>query len=125
LPQFDQATFFNQIFWFFLGFFCFYFITVYFFLPFLCENLKYRKKKLENNFIFFKKTNFENYTQYSYVNNIFFVQGDLLNSIIINIFADCLNFVKPLKSQLGASCSFKDSQIISLIQFINYLKFSK
>ena len=91
----------------------------------MCENLKYRKKKLENNFIFFKKTNFENYTQYSYVNNIFFVKGDLLNSTIINIFADCLNFVKPLKSQLGASCSFKDSQIISLIQFINYLKFSK
>ena len=49
MPQFDQASFLNQIFWLFFIFLNFYFFVTYFFLPFLCENLKFRKKKLIEN----------------------------------------------------------------------------
>ena len=46
MPQFDQFSFFNQVSWFLLFFFNFYFFITYFFLPKICYNLKFRKKKI-------------------------------------------------------------------------------
>ena len=46
MPQFDQFSFFNQVSWFFFFFFNFYFFITYFFLPKICYNLKFRKKKI-------------------------------------------------------------------------------
>lgn len=66
MPQFDQFSFFNQVSWFLFFFFNFYFFVTYFFLPKICYNLKFRKKKIifdnkkksqinfeRNNLIFF------------------------------------------------------------------------
>lgn len=44
MPQFDKITFFNQIFWFLLAFFAFYFLLLRFLLPVLAASLKTRKK---------------------------------------------------------------------------------
>ena len=46
MPQFDQLSFTNQVFWFFFFFLSFYFLISYFFLPKLSENIKFRKKKI-------------------------------------------------------------------------------
>jgi hypothetical protein len=65
MPQFDQFSFFNQVSWFLFLFFNFYFFITYFFLPKICYNLKFRKKKLIFDNEKKKKINFEK-------NNIFF-----------------------------------------------------
>ena len=46
MPQFDQITFFNQIFWLFIFFSGFYLISLKVFLPKLSSVLKARTKKL-------------------------------------------------------------------------------
>ena len=46
MPQFDQITFFNQIFWLTFFFISFYFIILKNYLPKLSSALKTRKKKL-------------------------------------------------------------------------------
>ena len=46
MPQFDQITFFNQIFWLTFFFLSFYFIILKNYLPKLSAGLKTRKKKL-------------------------------------------------------------------------------
>nr|YP_009547915.1 ATP synthase F0 subunit 8 [Bremia lactucae]AZL92967.1 ATP synthase F0 subunit 8 [Bremia lactucae] len=46
MPQFDQFSFFNQVSWSLFFFFNFYFFVTYFFLPKICYNLKFRKKKI-------------------------------------------------------------------------------
>ena len=69
MPQFDQFSFFNQVSWFLLFFFNFYFFITYFFLPKICYNLKFRKKKL--NFDNEKKNqiNFEKNNIFIFFNN--------------------------------------------------------
>nr|YP_010508037.1 ATP synthase F0 subunit 8 [Phytophthora clandestina]UXG56378.1 ATP synthase F0 subunit 8 [Phytophthora clandestina] len=62
MPQFDQFSFFNQVLWFLFFFFNFYFFVTYFFLPKICYNLKFRKKKIifdnkKKNQINFEKNN--------------------------------------------------------------------
>nr|YP_010394805.1 ATP synthase F0 subunit 8 [Phytophthora versiformis]DAZ89242.1 TPA_asm: ATP synthase F0 subunit 8 [Phytophthora versiformis] len=62
MPQFDQFSFFNQVSWFLFFFFNFYFFFTYFFLPKICYNLKFRKKKIifdnqKKNQINFEKNN--------------------------------------------------------------------
>lgn len=77
MPQFDQFSFLNQIFWFFSFFFLFYFIITYFCLTNICYNIKFRKKKLyfnlnENNKITFEK------------NKLFFFFNNLYKKIYFN-----------------------------------------
>ena len=62
MPQFDQFSFFNQVSWFFFFFLNFYFFITYFFLPKICYNIKFRKKKIvfdnqKKNQIHFEKNN--------------------------------------------------------------------
>jgi hypothetical protein len=62
MPQFDQFSFFNQVSWFLFFFINFYFFITYFFLPKVCYNLKFRKKKIivnnnKKNQINFEKNN--------------------------------------------------------------------
>lgn len=62
MPQFDQFSFFNQVSWSLFFFFNFYFFVTYFFLPKICYNLKFRKKKIifdnkKKNQINFEKNN--------------------------------------------------------------------
>lgn len=49
MPQFDSLSYLNQVIWFMFVFLSFYFMMTYFFLPFLCKILKFRKKKITNN----------------------------------------------------------------------------
>jgi hypothetical protein len=49
MPQFDQFSFLNQVSWFLFFFFYFYFLITYYFLPKICYNLKFRKKKIIMN----------------------------------------------------------------------------
>ena len=62
MPQFDQFSFFNQVSWFLFFFLNFYFFITYFFLPNICSNIKFRKKKIivdnqKKNQINFEKNN--------------------------------------------------------------------
>ena len=59
MPQFDQFSFFNQVSWFLFLFFNFYFFITYFFLPKICYNLKFRKKKILFDITKKNKINFE------------------------------------------------------------------
>jgi hypothetical protein len=52
MPQLDKISFINQLFWFFLCYFCFYFLLLKTFLPTIGFTLKLRfklLKKLDNN----------------------------------------------------------------------------
>jgi hypothetical protein len=71
MPQFDQFSFFNQVLWFFFFFINFYFFITYFFLPKICYNIKFRKKKIifdnkKKNQINFEKNNIIFYINDSY-----------------------------------------------------------
>jgi hypothetical protein len=74
MPQFDQFSFLNQVSWFLFFFLNFYFFITYFFLPKICYNLKFRKKKIiinndkqnqinfeKNNIIFFFNNSYKNF----------------------------------------------------------------
>nr|YP_010394332.1 ATP synthase F0 subunit 8 [Phytophthora fragariae]DAZ88340.1 TPA_asm: ATP synthase F0 subunit 8 [Phytophthora fragariae] len=71
MPQFDQFSFFNQVSWVLFIFFNFYFFITYFFLPTICYNLKFRKKKIifdnkKRNQINFEKNNMISFFNNSY-----------------------------------------------------------
>nr|YP_010395026.1 ATP synthase F0 subunit 8 [Phytopythium vexans]YP_010395066.1 ATP synthase F0 subunit 8 [Phytopythium vexans]DAZ89463.1 TPA_asm: ATP synthase F0 subunit 8 [Phytopythium vexans]DAZ89503.1 TPA_asm: ATP synthase F0 subunit 8 [Phytopythium vexans] len=74
MPQFDQFSFFNQVSWFLFLFLNFYFFITYFFLPKICYNIKFRKKKIifdnkkknqinfeKNNIIFFLNNSYKTF----------------------------------------------------------------
>ena len=73
MPQFDQFSFFNQVLWFFFFFLNFYFFITYYFLPKICYNIKFRKKKIifdnkKKNQIYFEKNNIIYFLNNSYQN---------------------------------------------------------
>ena len=82
MPQFDQFSFLNQVSWFFFFFLTFYFYITYFFLPTICYNLKFRKKKIlfDNN----KKNqiNFEKNNIYFFFNNSYKIFSSNFESFI-------------------------------------------
>ncbi len=108
MPQFDQFSFLNQIFYFLFYFFAFYAIIIYLFLPTISYNLKFRKKKLyldekQKNKINFEKKNIYFFFNYSYKNfytifeNFFFLKKNINNNTINkNIF-----FYKTLQKSLN------------------------
>ena len=122
MPQFDQVTFFNQVFWFFFGFFFFYFITVYFFLPFLSENLKYRKKKLENNLFMLIETGFEKIIQYLHINTVLNITSQIMYKTFYDISFICLNTIKNIKLEIYKPLILKNIISLSLIKFFILLE---
>lgn len=48
MPQFDQVSFLNQVFFFLFFFFNFYFFISYYFLPTISTNIKFRKKYINS-----------------------------------------------------------------------------
>jgi hypothetical protein len=81
MPQFDQLTFLNQLFWLFLFFFSFYFIINYFFLPKLVSILKFRKKILQNKLNINVKQNLQNNLNQTFFNNIYFRSYNIITSL--------------------------------------------
>ena len=71
MPQFDQGSFLNQVFWFFFFFLNSYFLITYFFLPLICKNLKFRKKKLQVNQNCFHEIQLENLQQQLFLNTTY------------------------------------------------------
>lgn len=59
MPQFDQSSFLNQVFWLLFLLADFYFFISYYLLPTLCKNIKFRNKKLYNNSTNLISLNFE------------------------------------------------------------------
>jgi hypothetical protein len=114
MPQFDQFSFLNQVSWFIFFFLNFYNLITYFFLPKICYNLKFRKKKIivnnkkknqinfeKNNIIFFFNnsykifcSNFETFllkklSIYKFKENNKIKEESLINNLLkkkINIF---------------------------------------
>lgn len=82
MPQFDQGSFLNQVFWFFLIFINSYFLITYFFLPIICENLKFRKKKIIKNKLNNLDIILENLQQNNFLNNSF---KDIFNNLNYSI----------------------------------------
>jgi hypothetical protein len=79
MPQFDQSSFLNQVFWFLIFFLSFYFFISYYFLPNICVILKIRNKKIDKNeknllYINFEKT--EKNFQTNVLYNVFFNKFD-------------------------------------------------
>jgi hypothetical protein len=105
MPQFDQFSFFNQVSWFLFLFLNFYFFITYFFLPKICYNLKFRKKKIlvdnkkkeqinfeKNNIIFFLNNSYKNFCNNFelFITKKFFIYNDsqdnkLKNNPLLNI----------------------------------------
>jgi hypothetical protein len=88
MPQFDQFSFFIQVFWFIFIFFIFYFLFTYFFLPKICYNIKFRKKKLifknkKKNQVNFEKFNIKLFFNKFYKKFFFFFELLLLKKILI------------------------------------------
>jgi hypothetical protein len=80
MPQFDQFSFFTQVSWFLCLFFLFYFLITYFYLPKICYNIKFRKKKIlfnkeKTNQIIFEKLNIIYF--FNNINKKFFNTFDL------------------------------------------------
>ncbi len=107
MPQFDQFSFFNQVSWFLFLFLNFYFFITYFFLPKICYNIKFRKKKIvfdnkkknqinfeKNNIIFFLNNSYKTFCSnfelfitkklsiYESNQNIKIKENPLLNNIL-------------------------------------------
>lgn len=108
MPQFDSGSFFNQIFWLFFIFLNFYFFITYFFLPFLCENLKFRKKKLLENTSVSNLLNLESDNQVSLKSST--IQKAYLNceSVIKTILTDISQTLQPQKYKIFESFNSKN-----------------
>jgi hypothetical protein len=104
MPQFDQFTFLNQIFWLFFFFFSFYLIIVYFFLPKILSILKFRKKILQ------QKLNQNSYQ---------FLQNKLNNQFFNNIYLLTYTLIFNLKNQYNTDL-LKKIENINLFSNLNY-----
>jgi F0F1-type ATP synthase membrane subunit b/b' len=69
MPQFDKITFFNQIFWFLIAFFSFYFLVLKSVLPVIAASLKTRKKII-NSMLSLSTSLNDNSSKKSYAKNL-------------------------------------------------------
>lgn len=103
MPQFDLVSFPNQTIWLFLVFLNFYSLVTYLFLPFLCENLKFRKKKLIGNNYASKSLNIEYNNQTQLKQNIIQKTYNNCEEIIKYILSGVLDILKPVKQTVFSS----------------------
>jgi len=106
MPQFDQGSFLNQIFWFFLFFINSYFLITYFFLPIISKNLKFRKKKIINNQSKLSDIQLENLQQQIYLNNSFQKLSDHYNISLKAINKNFLSEIELTKDRLLSKLTF-------------------
>ena len=121
MPQFDQVTFFNQAFWFFICFFTFYFVTVYFFLPFLCTNLKIRKKKFNFNKIVYNNNNFDIFIHFLFFNAFFNEIDKKISSLLSLLIFNFSKAEKPFKHNFLNILKFKKILNTFWFQLIIYI----
>ncbi len=122
MPQFDQSSFLNQVFWFLIFFFSFYFFISYYFLPNLCIILKIRNKKLDKNEKNFFKINFEKTNkifQINFLYNVFFTKFDAYLKGIKN--KNVINLLK-VKTNLLTNDKLNEKLIFFLCKYNRLLK---
>lgn len=100
MPQFDQGSFFNQVFWFFFFFLNSYFFLTYFFLPLLCKNLKFRKKKIQANQTYLGDIQLETFQQQLFFNHTFTQMGHHLTTLLKQTNDRAAGQLEPLKTKL-------------------------
>lgn len=122
MPQFDQGSFLNQVFWFFLIFINSYFLITYFFLPIICENLKFRKKKIIKNKINQTDIKLENLQQNLFLNNTFQQLFNHLNFSLNTISSQTVLSIKPLKNQTFLNLKLKENLKTLYINLFAYPK---
>ena len=123
MPQFDQGSFFNQVFWFFLFFLNSYFLITYFFLPLICKHLKFRKKKLYYNQNYFGEMQLETFQQQLFFNNTFTKIGNHFTNLLKQTNAIACVKIEPLKTQLFQNLTMKKHFITFYSNFIAYPKY--
>lgn len=125
MPQFDQVSFSNQVLWLFIIFLNFYFLITYFFLPFLCETFKFRKKKLLKNNKDFDKISLEHFYQNLLGNKIF--QQIILHSdnTLKLIHTQTVENKTEIKTNLLNNSYLKTTLVPFWVQIISYPNFFK
>ena len=119
MPQFDQSSFLNQVFWFFLVFINSYFFITYFFLPLISKNLKFRKKKIITNNKNLSEIQLEKYNQYLFYNNTFQNISFFFNNSLKSLNTILLEQKQPLKNKIYNNMNFHKS----IINFYSNLAF--
>ena len=119
MPQFDQSSFLNQVFWFFLVFINSYFFITYFFLPLISKNLKFRKKKIISNNNNLSEIQLEKYNQFLFYNNTFQNISFFFNNSLKDLNTILLNQKLPLKNKIYKKMDFHKS----IINFYSNLAF--
>lgn len=122
MPQFDQGSFLNQVFWFLLIFLNSYFLITYFFLPLICKNLKFRKKKIKINQSNFSDIQLENLQQQIFLNQTFQQVSNHFNTSLKDINEKSITEIKPLKDKLFESLTFKRNLTDFYINLVSYPK---
>ena len=120
MPQFDQSTFLNQVFFFLIIFNSFYFLVNYFFLPNLSKTLKFRKKKnnsdLKKNELFNFEQNFSVFELNLFYNRFYTNLNSFLNDINLE--------QKKQLSKYIILKSLKDIFLSKLISFTSVFSYS-
>lgn len=119
MPQFDQSSFLNQVFWFFLVFINSYFFITYFFLPLISKNLKFRKKKIITNSRNLSEIKLEKYNQHLFYNNTFQNISSFFSNSLKTLNVDLLEQKEPLKDKIYNNMNFHKS----IINFYSNLAF--
>lgn len=120
MPQFDQFSFLNQVFWLFIVFLNVYFLITYYFLPILSSNLKFRKKKILKNDKKIFNIYFEKSQQYLFLNKIFQDIISHSDSYINKIRNTNLSIIYSLKQNLLKKFNFKKNLINFYVKLNTY-----
>ena len=95
MPQFDQFSFLNQVFWVLLVFSNFYFFISYFLLPKLSKILKFRLKKVRFDKIINNNLMLEQFQFFKQLNNSY---NMVFKTLEFNFLSKKKNYLTSLKS---------------------------
>lgn len=123
MPQFDQGSFLNQVFWFFLFFLNSYFLITYFFLPLICKHLKFRKKKLHANQTYLGEMQLETFQQQLFFNDTFTKIGNHFTFLVQQTHEMAGLQIQPLKTQLFQNLTVKTPLIKFYTNWMAYPKY--
>lgn len=118
MPQFDQSSFLNQVFWFLFFFFAFYFFVSYYFLPSLCKNIKFRNKKILKNNQDLIEINFEKNkkkTQLNFFYNLFFLNFESFLKKIKDINLEKKN---SMKKEILKNRNLNDNIVLFISKYV-------